>query len=307
MTCQNCGSEVPAFNKFCAKCGTPVSATPYSPPGNQAQASWQPQGLGAPVRRKSNVGKVLLIIALVFIVLVAGIGVAIYFGVRSYGRTMKSSAAYALAESRLKESAAVKEKMGEIKSIGFPWGTYQEETGGGGRAVFTMSVEGEKKSGQYFAALTRRNTVWHFDSAMVKLQDGNIINLQDPMETGHVGDDEANTNAGVEENQNSAVDNSNSNRKVTTISGGVLNGKAISKPEPPYPPAAKAARASGTVVVQITVDEKGKVVEAKAVSGHPLLQASAVAAARQARFSPTLLAGKPVKVTGTISYNFILE
>lgn len=91
------------------------------------------------------------------------------------------------------------------------------------------------------------------------------------------------------------------------ISGGVLNGKAISLPKPVYPAIAKAARASGTVIVQVTIDESGKVTEARAVSGHPLLQASAVQAARQARFPPTQLAGKPVKVTGTISYNFMAE
>ena len=91
------------------------------------------------------------------------------------------------------------------------------------------------------------------------------------------------------------------------ISGGVLNGKAISKPAPPYPAVAKAARASGTVVVQITVDEGGKVISAAAVSGHPLLRQAAVQAAYQARFSPTLLSGQPVKVTGTITYNFNLQ
>jgi TonB family protein len=88
------------------------------------------------------------------------------------------------------------------------------------------------------------------------------------------------------------------------ISGGVLNGKAISLPKPPYPAIAKAAHASGTVVVQVTVDEDGNVTNAKAVSGHPLLQASATQAARQARFTPTVLAGKPVKVTGVLTYNF---
>ena len=92
-----------------------------------------------------------------------------------------------------------------------------------------------------------------------------------------------------------------------TISGGVLNGKALSKPQPAYPPIAKAARASGTVTVQVLVDESGKVVSAHAVSGHPLLQQSAVAAARQARFSPTLLSGQPVKVSGVITYNFVLQ
>ena len=89
------------------------------------------------------------------------------------------------------------------------------------------------------------------------------------------------------------------------ISGGVLNGKAISLPKPAYPAIAKAARASGRVTVQVTVDENGNVISANAVSGHPLLKASAVSAARQAKFSPTKLAGQPVKVTGVIVYNFV--
>jgi periplasmic protein TonB len=91
------------------------------------------------------------------------------------------------------------------------------------------------------------------------------------------------------------------------ISGGVLNGKAISLPKPAYPPIARAAHASGTVVVQVLIDENGTVVSARAVSGHPLLQAVAVGAARQARFSPTKLSGQPVKVTGVIQYNFVAQ
>src|SRR5687767_6213897 len=95
--------------------------------------------------------------------------------------------------------------------------------------------------------------------------------------------------------------------RTAPISGGVLNGKAISLPKPQYPPIARAAHASGTVVVQVLIDENGSVVSAKAVSGHPLLQAVAVSAARQARFSPTKLSGQPVKVTGVIQYNFVAQ
>jgi protein TonB len=91
------------------------------------------------------------------------------------------------------------------------------------------------------------------------------------------------------------------------ISGGVLNGKAISKPAPPYPAIAKAARAEGTVTVQVVIGEGGDVISAQAVSGHPLLQQAAVSAARQATFSPTRLNGEPVKVSGVITYNFVLE
>jgi protein TonB len=91
------------------------------------------------------------------------------------------------------------------------------------------------------------------------------------------------------------------------ISGGVLNGKAISLPKPAYPAIARTAHASGTVVVQVVIDENGSVISAHAVSGHPLLTAVAVAAARGARFSPTKLSGQPVKVTGVITYNFVAQ
>lgn len=89
------------------------------------------------------------------------------------------------------------------------------------------------------------------------------------------------------------------------ISGGVLNGKAVSLPKPAYPPAAKAVGASGAVSVQVLIDENGNVVSASAASGHPLLRAAAVAAARGAKFSPTKLSGEPVKVSGVITYNFV--
>lgn len=95
--------------------------------------------------------------------------------------------------------------------------------------------------------------------------------------------------------------------KRAPISGGVLNGKAISLPPPEYPAVARQARASGTVVVQVTIDEYGNVVGARAVSGHPLLQAAAVAAAQQARFAPTFMMGEAVKVTGVITYNFAAQ
>lgn len=90
-----------------------------------------------------------------------------------------------------------------------------------------------------------------------------------------------------------------------TVSGGVLNGKATSLPKPAYPPAARAVRASGTVSVQVLISESGSVISASAVSGHPLLRGAAVGAARGARFSPTLLSGQPVKVSGVITYNFV--
>jgi len=90
-----------------------------------------------------------------------------------------------------------------------------------------------------------------------------------------------------------------------TVSGGVLNGKATSLPKPAYPAAAKAVRAGGAVSVQVLISETGSVISASAVSGHPLLRAAAEGAARGARFSPTMLSGQAVKVSGVITYNFV--
>lgn len=86
---------------------------------------------------------------------------------------------------------------------------------------------------------------------------------------------------------------------------GVLNGKAIKLVQPVYPPIARPAHVSGEVRVQVVVDEEGNVILAAPESGHPLLQAAAVAAARQSKFTPTISAGKPVKVTGVVVYNFV--
>lgn len=93
------------------------------------------------------------------------------------------------------------------------------------------------------------------------------------------------------------------------VQGGVLNGKAVYKPQPEYPAGAKSARAQGIVTVQVTVDETGKVIFAKTVNkpAHYSLALASEDAARQARFTPTLLDGKPVKVNGIITYRFVLQ
>ncbi|HYN83903.1 MAG TPA: VWA domain-containing protein [Pyrinomonadaceae bacterium] len=91
------------------------------------------------------------------------------------------------------------------------------------------------------------------------------------------------------------------------VSGGLLNGKAVSLPKPVYPTAARNVGAKGTVTVEILIDEQGRVIRARAVSGHPLLLQAAVAAARQAKFSPATLSGQPVQVAGTLNYNFIIQ
>jgi protein TonB len=87
----------------------------------------------------------------------------------------------------------------------------------------------------------------------------------------------------------------------------VLVSKAVSLPQPLYPPVARQIRAQGAVSVQILVDEQGKVVSAQAVSGNPILLSAAKEAAMRARFTPTFLNNQAVKVQGTIIYNFVLQ
>lgn len=94
--------------------------------------------------------------------------------------------------------------------------------------------------------------------------------------------------------------------KILRISK-VINNQAISLPKPIYPLIAKQIKLQGVVNVQVLIDETGKVISAKAVSGNPLLIIEAQKAAYLARFSPAFVGEQPVKVSGVISYNFVLQ
>ncbi len=89
------------------------------------------------------------------------------------------------------------------------------------------------------------------------------------------------------------------------VSGGVLNGRAVKLVKPSYPADARTAGASGQVTVQIVFDEAGKVIWARATSGHPLLRTASEDAAWQSTFPPMTVSGQPVKVSGVLLYNFV--
>jgi TonB family protein len=91
------------------------------------------------------------------------------------------------------------------------------------------------------------------------------------------------------------------------VSKGVITGLAVTLPKPLYSEIAKKMRIQGMVSVQVLVDETGRVVSAKALGGSPFLVPEAQKAALQARFSPTILNDQPVKVSGVITYNFVLS
>jgi Ca-activated chloride channel homolog len=91
---------------------------------------------------------------------------------------------------------------------------------------------------------------------------------------------------------------------TVAVSGGVLQGNATKKVQPAYPAIAKAARAKGAVQVQITVNESGEVINARVINGHPMFRDAALQGAKQWRFKPTELSGKPVKTQGILTFNF---
>lgn len=76
---------------------------------------------------------------------------------------------------------------------------------------------------------------------------------------------------------------------------------------PMYPPIAAAARVSGLVVIEATIDVNGRVAAATVVQSIPLLDQAALDAVRQWEFRPTLLNGLPVPIVMSLSVNFVLE
>jgi hypothetical protein len=89
------------------------------------------------------------------------------------------------------------------------------------------------------------------------------------------------------------------------VSGGVLNGKAIGRPDPEYPPEARAAKASGVVAVLVVVDGFGEVVCAHAVDGHPMLRRPSEKAALLTKFPALRLPdGHTVFYKGVITFKF---
>ena len=81
----------------------------------------------------------------------------------------------------------------------------------------------------------------------------------------------------------------------------------IEAPKPIYPKAAREKRVEGQVTVSIVIDEDGTVISARPTSGPELLQGAAKDAALKARFHPTIVDGKPAKVTGAMTYDFVLD
>jgi protein TonB len=94
--------------------------------------------------------------------------------------------------------------------------------------------------------------------------------------------------------------------KKVNISAGVMVGMLIQKTTPVYPPIAKAARVSGTVVLQATISKAGQIEGLHVISGPAMLQQAAMDAVKTWRYRPYLLNNEPVEVETTVNVIFTL-
>jgi TonB family protein len=88
---------------------------------------------------------------------------------------------------------------------------------------------------------------------------------------------------------------------------GLLGVPVTYREAPLYPLEAKQKRVAGKVSVYLSVNEKGKVIEAQAICGPELLREASEKAALKWRFRPIIIDGTPVKIGGPISFRFSLD
>ena len=94
--------------------------------------------------------------------------------------------------------------------------------------------------------------------------------------------------------------------KKVNISAGVAVGMLLQKTQPVYPPIAKAARVSGTVVLQAMISKTGAIENLRVISGPAMLQQAALDAVKSWRYKPYLLNNEPVEVETTVNVIFSL-
>ncbi len=91
------------------------------------------------------------------------------------------------------------------------------------------------------------------------------------------------------------------------VSAGVTQGLVLKKVNPVYPPIARAARISGSVVLQAEISKNGDIQNLHAISGPPMLIPAAIDAVRQWKYKPYILNGEPVEVDTQITVIFSLN
>jgi len=219
---------------------------------------------------------------------------------------MKSSDVYQGALKAAQAHPAAIERLGEPIKDGWLVTGNVNVNAGGGSASLDIPVSGPKNSGKLYVRAVSPDGEWMYERLDLAVEGGETVSLLDR----NVVRPPPGAPVDVEEDADDALEDGGESPTEPSHSlslGANLDAKAVDKPEPAYPAAAKAARAAGVVTVLVMVDESGRVTAASPVSGHPLLQQAAAQAARRARFAPTIEDGKPVPVTGVLTYKFALE
>lgn len=90
------------------------------------------------------------------------------------------------------------------------------------------------------------------------------------------------------------------------VSQGVSQGLLVRRVQPNYPPLARQARISGTVILRAVISKDGSIENLTLVSGHPMLAPAAIDAVKQWKYKPYLLNGEPVEVDTEVQVNFTL-
>lgn len=232
MRCSNCGHELPQGVRFCTKCGTPVAPSgpvdPYAPtemftqpaastsqptaPVAQPTAAFsqpqptvsfgaqtpQPQAFagGGMVQQQkrgmSGCAKALVVFLIVSVALLGLAGAGGYYLYRVANEKLRSSEAYTVAVSALKNDPNATDKLGNVTETGFPLGAFTENADGSGDAGYHLSVKGTKSSGTYDVAMTRRAGKWYLVTGKLTLQNGEVITVKSPSQPG--GNDNGNSN-----------------------------------------------------------------------------------------------------------------
>jgi TonB family protein len=123
------------------------------------------------------------------------------------------------------------------------------------------------------------------------------------VELGYTGSPEITTASDVGSSEPTAK--STDSRKMS-IPASVAVGLLMQKRNPDYPPIAKAAHITGTVVLQATISETGSVEELRVVSGPAMLQQAAMDAVKTWQYRPYMVNNKPVEVESTVNVIFTL-
>jgi TonB family protein len=302
--CPNCQTQNLSNQPFCVTCGQPLTG---AQPGFQSNEPPVMPGFPphrAPAAKKSRMGLWLALLAggAVLVLLLGGVALA---GLFFYLNSGKQETDYNSSSNDLSQSNS------SITNKNIPFDTPPVATelteDDKYRLVYAASKVNDKnltmKVSKKIGIIDERNRPTPFfktfTAGMVKwaTRDTEFIRKVDTREKAIEYINSQMPGAAVSSNLSSSS-------ASKPVSLGVINGKATNLVTPAYPAAAKAVKAAGAVNVQVMLDETGNVTSANAQSGHPLLRASAMQAARESKFNPTVLNGQAVKASGIIVYNF---